>query len=65
VRSAYDPERSQAGSQSRNAAGCCHVSEDGPQKGAPVLVPAGMMGDRADVIFTSPDKISGFITHQC
>jgi hypothetical protein len=31
--------------------------------GAPV--PAGMMGDRAHVIFTSPDQISGFITHQC
>jgi cytochrome c len=27
------------------------VSDDGPQKGAPALVPAGMMGDRADVIF--------------
>jgi cytochrome c len=41
------------------------VSDDGPQKGAPALVPAGMMGDRADVIFASPDEISGFITHQC
>jgi len=39
--------------QSRNAAGCCHIGEDGTQKGAPALVPAGMMGDRADVIFTS------------
>jgi cytochrome c len=41
------------------------VSDDGPQKGAPALVPAGMMGDRADVIFSSPDEISGFISHQC
>jgi cytochrome c len=41
------------------------VSDDGPQKGAPALVPAGMMGDRADVIFASPDEISGFIAHQC
>ena len=29
------------------------------------IVPAGMMGDRADVIFASPDEISGFITRQC
>jgi len=41
------------------------VSEEGPQKGAPAFVPAGMMGDRADVIFASPDEISGFIAHQC
>jgi cytochrome c len=41
------------------------VSDDGPQKGAPALVPAGMMGDRADVIFSSPDEISGFISHRC
>ena len=41
------------------------VSAEGPQKGAPAIVPAGMMGDRADVIFASPDEISAFITHQC
>ncbi len=41
------------------------VSDDGPQKGAPALVPAGMMGDRADVIFASPDEISAFISHRC
>ncbi len=41
------------------------VSGDGPQKGVPAIVPAGMMGDRADVIFASPDEISGFISHQC
>jgi cytochrome c len=41
------------------------VSSDGPQKGAPALVGAGMMGDRADVIFASPEEISGFISHQC
>jgi cytochrome c len=41
------------------------VSDDGPQKGSPALVPAGTMGDRADVIFASPDEISGFITDQC
>jgi cytochrome c len=41
------------------------VSDEGPQKGAPALVGAGMMGDRADIIFASPDEISGFIAHQC
>jgi cytochrome c len=41
------------------------VSDDGPQKGAPALVPAGMMGDPADVIFASPDEISAFISHRC
>ena len=41
------------------------VSDDGPQKGAPALVPAGMMGDRADVIFARPEEISGFIAHRC
>jgi cytochrome c len=41
------------------------VSADGPQKGAPAIVSAGMMGDRADVIFASPDEISGFISHKC
>jgi cytochrome c len=41
------------------------VSVDGPQKGAPAIVPAGMMGDRADVIFASPDEISAFIADRC
>jgi cytochrome c len=41
------------------------VSDDGPQKGAPALVGAGMMGDRADVIFAGPEEISGFISSQC
>jgi cytochrome c len=41
------------------------VGADGPQKGAPAIVPAGMVGDRADVIFASPEEISPFIAHQC
>ena len=40
-------------------------SGDGPQKGVPALTPAGMMGDRADVIFAAPDEISGFIKSDC
>jgi cytochrome c len=40
-------------------------SGDGPEKNAPGLVPAGMMGDRADVIFADPSEISGFIKPEC
>jgi cytochrome c len=40
-------------------------SNDGPERGAPALVGAGMMGDRADVIFAAPDEISALIKHQC
>lgn len=40
-------------------------SSDGPVRGAPALVPAGMMGDRADVIFAAPEEISGFIKGEC
>ena len=40
-------------------------SENGPEKGAPALIPAGMMGDRADTIFAAPEEISGFIKPQC
>ena len=38
---------------------------DGPQGGAPALVPAGMMGDRADVIFAAPEEISKMIEARC
>jgi len=41
------------------------ISDDGPEKGAPAIVGAGMMGDRADVIFAAPEEISGFISPQC
>ena len=40
-------------------------SDDGPEKGAPALVDAGMMGDRADVIFADPQEITSIIAHQC
>jgi cytochrome c len=38
---------------------------DGPLSGAPALVPAGMMGDRADVIFAAPEEISKMIEARC
>ena len=41
------------------------ASGDGPEKNAPALVPAGMMGDRADVIFADPSEISPFIVAKC
>jgi cytochrome c len=37
-------------------------SSDGPTQGAPALVRAGMMGDRADVIFSAPEEIGSFIS---
>ena len=41
------------------------TSVDGPEKKAPALVKAGMMGDRADVIFAEPSEISPFIAAKC
>jgi len=40
-------------------------SADGPVKGKPALMPAGMMGDRASVIFAEPSEISSFIESRC
>lgn len=40
-------------------------SEDGPQSGAPAIVPAGMLGDRADLIFAAPEEISKAIEARC
>ena len=37
----------------------------GPLPGNPVLVGAGMGGDRAFVVFSSPKEISGFIKQSC
>jgi cytochrome c len=40
-------------------------SEDGPQKGAPAIMPAGMLGDRAAVIFAAPEEIDKVIEPRC
>ncbi len=37
----------------------------GPAKGAPVILPAGMMGDRASVFFATPEEIASRIQRQC
>lgn len=40
-------------------------SDTGPMKGQPAIVAAGMMGDRASVIFADPAEISAFIERRC
>ncbi len=37
----------------------------GPSKGRPVLLPAGMQGDRASIVFASPEEISRTIEAKC
>lgn len=40
-------------------------SKYGPHKGKPAILRAGMRGDRAFVIFSTPEEISLFIKEQC
>ncbi len=40
-------------------------SPDGPSKGTPMLIRASMKGDRAFVIFSSPEEISTMIKRKC
>jgi cytochrome c len=40
-------------------------SDEGPDKNAPAILAAGMMDDRASVVFASPDEISRFIRPHC
>lgn len=40
-------------------------SENGPAPDHPVIIPAGMMGDRASVIFASSEEISPYIQNGC
>jgi cytochrome c len=39
--------------------------KDGPESGAPAIMPAGMMGDRAAVIFAAPEEITMMIEPRC
>lgn len=41
------------------------ASAEGPDRGKPVLIPAGMMGDRAFVVFAGPEEMAMFIKRQC
>jgi cytochrome c len=40
-------------------------SKDGPESGAPAIMPAGMLGDRAAVIFAAPEEIAKMIEPRC
>ena len=40
-------------------------SQEGPEKGTPAITPAGMMGDRASVIFAAPEEITKIIEARC
>jgi len=40
-------------------------SDKGPRKGHPVLLPTGMMGDRASAVFADPAEISSFVERKC
>jgi cytochrome c len=40
-------------------------SKDGPEKGSPAIMPAGMIGDRASVIFAALEEINKMIEAQC
>ncbi len=40
-------------------------SKSGPDAGKPALLPAGMRGDRAQVIFASPEELKRFLVEQC
>ena len=39
--------------------------KDGPEKSVPAIMPAGMMGDRALVIFATPEEINKMIEARC
>lgn len=41
------------------------TSSSGPQRGKPVIVGAGMQGDRASVVFATTGEISNFIKESC
>jgi cytochrome c len=40
-------------------------SKDGPESGAPAIMPAGMLGDRAAVVFAAPEEINKTIEARC
>jgi cytochrome c len=51
--------------QERNLRFKTDSGPDGPQGGAPAILDAGMLGDRASVIFAAPEEISTAIKSQC
>jgi cytochrome c len=51
--------------QERNLRFKTDSGPNGPERGAPAILPAGMVGDRASVIFAAPEEISALIKSQC
>jgi cytochrome c len=41
------------------------TSELGPERGKPVIIGAGMQGDRASIVFAAPREMSDFIKEEC
>jgi cytochrome c len=41
------------------------TSDEGPPPGSPAIVGAGMVGDRASVIFAAPEELGQFIKREC
>jgi cytochrome c len=41
------------------------TSEEGPLRGSPAMVGAGMVGDRASIIFAAPEEFSQFVKREC
>ena len=41
------------------------ASAYGPERDKPVLLRAGMQGDRAQLIFSSPAELKGFVVERC
>ena len=39
--------------------------DEGPVKGAPAILGAGMMGDRAAVVFSAPEELAQFVVREC
>ncbi len=40
-------------------------SAHGPKPDVPTIMPAGMLGDRAAVVFSRPEEIDGFVKRAC
>jgi cytochrome c len=40
-------------------------SNFGPASGKPAVIGAGMQGDRASIVFSSPEEISRFVVRSC
>lgn len=40
-------------------------SEEGPERGHPAILRAGMLGDRTAIIFAVPEEVSAFIASKC